>query len=617
MGKGTRNRQNREEAVEIVSATPAKKKKTRVRKPLSPKVKSILTYAVTILLLLGALAGILSGMGTFKRANVIVKSESGKYNLNQQMATYIVWSSAYYEYYNNWQYYMTSDEKATFNNALNGGQSLTAAQYALYAASNLTQQSLKTAFDSFEASFRGYVAVCDVAEELGISVSKEDLKAAAKEVQEQMESMASSSSMSTKRYIKNAIGNNVKMRDIKKVAKYQALYNKVMENKQTEIEGTVTNDILVNFRDRNDNLGAFYSTDYISYVIKEGEDELKAKLLAATSDKEFKTILAKDTFDKNYKDVFNKYVTQPDASALVTAIKDALKDKTTAEEWTAAIESLKTGETPKLEAADAVQTVTKETENATDMNKWIFSSDRKAFDTDLITTDDAYYVISVQTLDGDNASVLMKKYDKASGESYEEDDNFKANLYHTILVALELAEKDESKTDYSDKDTTTKIGKIKSDLQTGMEKVVPAVTTQAYVAEPKANTYQDWMFDKDSKTAPEDAVAGKVKEFSETTGDGENAKTTVTVYCIVEAMKFETDPVVDGGFITFSTAGSHETDAKNFYEEIKGLTGDALREKFSSNSAATTYDAFYKDDVASSPTPYSARFPLFDRSKAR
>ena len=452
MGKGTRNRQNREEIVEVVSATPAKKKNTRVRKPLSPKVKSIITYAVTILLLVGALAGILSGMGTFKRANIIVKSETGKYDLNQQMATYIVWSSAYYEYYRSWQYSMTSEEKAVFNNALNGGESLTAAQYALYAASNLTQQSLKTAFESFEASLRGYIAACDWAETseeakaLGISVTKEELKAAAKEAQEQMESMASSSSMSTKRYIKNAIGNGVKMRDIKKVAKYQALYNAVMEEMQTKFEGTVTDGILENFRDRNDNLEYFYSTDYLSYVIKEGEDDLKAKLLAATSDKEFKTILVKDTFDKNFKDVFNKYVVQENANKLVTDIKEVLKDKTTAEDWTAAIESLKTSETPALEAADAAQTVTKETENATDMNKWIFSSDRKAFDTDLITTADAYYVISLQAKpEGDTATVLMKKYDKVSGESYEEDDSFKENLYYTILVALELKEKEESK----------------------------------------------------------------------------------------------------------------------------------------------------------------------------
>ena len=169
MGKGNRNRQFREETVEIVSAAPAKKKKTRVRKPLSPAVKRVITYAVTILLLVGALVGILAGAGTFKRANIVVKSKTGDYDLNQQMATYIVWSSAYYEYYYNWQYYMTSEDKATFNNALNGGQELTASQYALYAASNLVQNSLRSAFESFESSFRSYVAACDVAEELGYS----------------------------------------------------------------------------------------------------------------------------------------------------------------------------------------------------------------------------------------------------------------------------------------------------------------------------------------------------------------------------------------------------------------------------------------------------------------
>ena len=597
MGKGNRNRQNREELVEIVSAEPAKKKKIRVRKPLSPKVKSIITYAITILLLLGALVGILAGMGTFKRANVIVKSKTGEYNLNQQMATYIVWSSAYYEYYYNWQYYMTTEQKATFNNALNGGSELTASQYALYAASNLVQQSLKSSFESFESSFRGYVSVCDVAEELGISVSKEDLKAAAKEAQEQMEYMASASSMSTKRYIQNAIGNNVKMRDIKKVAKYQALYNKVMEHKQTEVEGTVNNDILVNYRDKN--LESFYSTDYISYVIKEGEDDLKAKLLAATSAKEFKTILAADLFEDNFKSTFNKYAVQPDASALVTAIKDALKGKTSAEDWTAAIDSLKTGETPKLTNEDVTQTVTKDQEGlVSDVNKWIFSSDRKAFDTDLVTTDDAYYVISLQAKpEGDTASVLIKKYEKASGESFEGDDSFKANLYHTILVALELAEKEEGKTYYTDEEATSTIGKIREDLYKTIETGLPAEKTQAYIAEPKED-FQDWMFDKDSKTAPADAVTGKVKEFSKTEGEGESAKTTVTVYCIVDAMKYNTDPVVDGGYATFSTESSHATDAQNFLDSLAGLTGDALKEKFSANSSATVSDALYKSYVS-------------------
>ena len=594
MGKGNRNRQFREETVEIVSAAPAKKKKTRVRKPLSPAVKSVITYAVTILLLVGALVGILAGAGTFKRANIVVKSKTGDYDLNQQMATYIVWSSAYYEYYYNWQYYMTSEDKATFNNALNGGQELTASQYALYAASNLVQNSLRSAFESFESSFRSYVAACDVAEELGISVSKEELKAAAAEVQEQMEYMASSSSMSTKRYLKNAIGCNVKMKDIKKVAKYQALYNAVMESEEARVTGLVTDEIKATYRDEN--IASFYSTDYISYVIKEGEDELKAALLAATSAKEFKTVLAKDTFEKNFKIVFNKYVTQPAATELVTAIKNALKDKTTAEDFAAAIASLKDGETPKLAETDEIVSVTKDTtENATDVNKWIFNSARKAFDTDLITTEDAYYVVSLQAKpEGDTANVLIKEYAKESGESYEEDGSFKTNLYNTILVALELAEKAEGKTYYDNKDTTTTIGKIKDDIKKTIDAIMPAEKTQAYVAEPEANSYQDWMFEKDSIQAPADAVAGKVKEFSKTEGEGEKAKTTVTVYCIVEAMKYNTDPLVDGGYVSFSAESTHATDAQNFLAGIAGLTGDALKEKFSAKTGATVSETISK-----------------------
>ena len=596
MGKGNRNRQNREEAVEIVSAAPAKKKKTRVRKPLSPKVKSIITYAVTILLLVGAMVGILASAGTFKRANIIVKSKTGDYNINQQMATYIVWSSAYYEYYYNWQYYMTAEDKATFNNALNGGQSLTASQYALYAASNLVQNSLKTAFESFESSFRSYVAVCDIAEELGISVSKEELKAAAKEAQEQMEYMASSSSMSTKRYLKNAIGGGVKMKDIKKVAKYQTLYSKVMESEEARITGLVTDEIKATYRDES--IASFYSTDYISYVIKEGEDELKAKLLAATSADEFKTILVTDTFEDNFKTVFNKYVKQSEATDLVTAIKTALKDKTTAEDWTAAIESLKAGETPTLTSEDAIQEVTKETENASDVNKWIFDSARKAFDTDLVTTDDAYYVVSLQAKpEGDKATVLIKKFEKLSGESYEEDDSFKTNLYNTILVALELAEKEEGKTYYDDKDTTTTIGKIRDDIKKTIDAIMPAEKTQAYVAEPEANSFQDWMFDKDSIQAPADAVAGKVKEFSKTEGEGDKAKTTVTVYCIVEAMKYNTDPLVDGGYVTYSNETTHKTDAETFLASLAGLTGDALKEKFSAVSGAAVSETISKSSA--------------------
>jgi len=596
MGKGNRNRQNREveERIEIVKVAPAKKKKARVRKPLSPKAKSIITYAITIVLLLGALAGILAGMGTFKRANVIVDSKSGDYDLNQQMATYVVWSSAYYEYYYSWQYSMSTEDKATFNNALNGGQELTADQYAQFASANLVQRSLKSAFESFESTFRGYVAVCDAAEDLGITLTKDELKTAAKEAKEQMEYMASSAGYSLKRYLKTAIGCNVKMRDIKKVAKYQALYTKVMESEQARVEGLVTDEIKKNYRDQN--LDLFYSTDYISYVIKEGEEDLKTALLAATSAKEFKSILAAKTFEDNFETVFNKYTVYSNA----TALEAALKGKTTAEEFNQAITDAKAGDAPKLESTDAVATVTKNQEGlAAKVNDWIFSSDRKAFDVTLITDGDgkAYYVIALEAKpENDTASALIKKYDMKDGKTHGEDNAFDENLLNTILVELELLDKEEGKVYYDDVDATTDAGKMKADLLQTIETALPAEKTQAYVAEPEALSYQDWMFDKDSVEAPADAVAGKVKEFSKTEGEGESAKTTVTVYCIVEAMKYETDPLIDGGYVTYDK-DTHAADAQSFLESLAGLTGDALKEKFTADAASTVSEVISESSL--------------------
>ncbi len=586
MGKGNRNRQNREveEQIEIVNAAPAKKKKTRVRKPLSPKVKSIIAYAITIVLLLGALVGILAGAGTFKRANIVVKSQSGDYNLNQQMATYILWNRAYSQAYNEWSN-LSSSEQTSISNQINGGTELTASQYALYAASTMIQNTLKSSFESAESTLRSYVAVCDIAEELGITVSKDEYKQAMSEVQEQFEYMASYSGYSVKAYLRTTIGNNVKMKDIKKATKIELLYSKVMESEMSRIESLVEEKNLTDYREAHPEY--FYSTDYISYVIGENEEALKAELLAATDAKSFKTILANHSFEKNFNTAFNKFTAQSKANDLQTALKDALKDKTAVEDFDAAITAEKDAETPKLTADDAVASVTKGQEGLdAKVSDWIFASSRKAFDTTVVTTDDAYFVVALRTKpENDTAEALIKKYDKMKDtDSFEGDADFKANLQSTILVDLELEEKQDGKTYYDTAEETSTIGKIKAEIQTAIEKLIDK-KNEPYQAEPEALSYQDWMFDKDTIDAPADAVAGKVKEFSKTEGEGDNAKTTVTVYCILEAMKINTDPLVDGGYLKFDKE-SHATEAKDFYDTLAGLTGSDLSDKFRANSTA-------------------------------
>ena len=165
MGKGNRNRQNRETLPNEATAKAApKKKKSRQRKPLSAKAKSIIEYAVALVLVLAIVAGSLISAGTFKRGNVLVHSKTGDYDLNQQMATYIVWDSLYYQAYYLWQYYQSSIQSST---------GITdQATYCLTYAMSGVQDTLLTSINENADTLKSYVAVCDIAAELGFKETK-------------------------------------------------------------------------------------------------------------------------------------------------------------------------------------------------------------------------------------------------------------------------------------------------------------------------------------------------------------------------------------------------------------------------------------------------------------
>ncbi len=598
MGKGNRNRQNREMqvGVETVKATP-KKKKVRYHKPLSDRAKSIIECAVALVLVLAIVAGALISAGTFKRNNILVHSKTGEYDLNQQMATYIVWDSLYYTGYYMWQYYQDSIQSSTgITNQ---------SDYCLAYAMSGVQDTLLTSIEGNADSLKAYVAVCDAAAGLGISLSEEEIETAEEEAIEALDSMASSMNYSAKRFLKRFIGCNVKMKDVKAVARLQKLYSKVMESEEAKLKDSITDSILQTYRDENPE--SFYSTDYLSYTVKDGEDELKAALLAATSANEFKTILAKNEFENgesDFKTIFNKYTVRADA----TSLEAALMNKTTADELTEAITAAKTaeeGETPMLTDTDAIAEYTKDQDGlAKDVSDWMFAEGRKQFETEMIEVKNSeteevetLYVVVLATAPADNkVNALVKRYDIQSGETYGEDSAFKANMLNTLLVKLELLEEEESMTLYDDVEATSDVGKMITDLETAMTKAIPSTKTEMYTADPEEGSYQAWMFQKDSLTAPEDAVAGKVKEISKTEGEGDSQTTTVTVYCIEAAMKFDTDPLVDGGYVEFSTT-DHATDAAAFLATLEGLTGDDLAAKFSENSSATVSESIAGDDL--------------------
>ena len=290
MGKGSRNRQNRElEPNNQVVKTKPKKKKHH-RKPLSETAKNIITCAVALVLIAAIVVGSMISAGAFKRSNILIHSKSGDYDVNQQMATYMVWDALYYTGYYQWQYYSSSIKEST---------GITdQAQYCLAYAMSGVQDTLLTSINTYVDTLKEYVAVCDAAEGLGITLSKEEIKEAEDEAVEQIEYMASSTGYNTKGFINLYIGCNVKMKDIKATAKLQKLYSKVMESEQLKTEGLVTDEILKTYRDENPE--SFYSTDYVSY--KTTDAALKDLLLQKTSVKDFKTAVLENEFNNGESD---------------------------------------------------------------------------------------------------------------------------------------------------------------------------------------------------------------------------------------------------------------------------------------------------------------------------
>ena len=604
MGKGNRNRQNRDTELQTqaVKATPKTPKKKRYRKPLSETAKNIIAGAVALVLIAAIVVGSLASAGTFKRSNILIHSKSGDYDINQQMATYMVWDALYYTGYYQWQYYSSSIKESTGITSQD--------DYCLAYAMSGVQETLLTSLNTYVDTLKEYVAVCDAAAGLGISVSKEELKEAEADAVEQIEYMASASNLqNTKGFLNYYIGNNVKMKDIKATARLQKLYSKVMESEQVKAENAVNDEILVKYRDENPE--SFYSTDYLSFATKDAA--LKNELLTATTVQEFKGLIAKNEFengDNNYKTVFNKHATSIHENA--TKLETALEKKTTADDLNTAIAAQKTaeeGKTALLDASDNIATYTKGQEGLNQsVNDWLFKDGRAQFDSDVIATEDALYVVVCATApvtEGETttATALVKAFTLSEGESYGEgenaDNNFMWNIYATLLVKLEILTKEEATAEEGvklyDETEDEKILEILEELETALKKVIPATKNETYKKEPEANSYQDWMFDADKLTSP--VAKNAVKEFSKTEGEGDAAVTTYTVYCIEDPMKYDTALLVDGGYLQFKGT-DHATKAADFLATLNGLTGEALAAKFTANSDATVSETISEDNLA-------------------
>ena len=399
MGKGSRNRLNRE--------NEPKREKQKVKawkKPMSAAAKKVIASAICLLIVVSVVLGSMANNGVFKRANVLVKSKTGQFDLNQQMATYLVWDTLCYwgEQIYSYNYGGSSSSYSTQYQAV---------AYGLQFAKSEIRERLYSSLDSYQDLLREYVAVCDFAvTQMGITLTKEEKKAAEDNAENYLYTMAVYyTGLNLRGFMADYIGNNVQMKDVKKVAIMQAIYQKAYQQKQSEVEAFLeaNGENALLFRFVQENPESFYSTDYLTYYIEaaNGEDDeaLRDALLEAGSAETFKTVLLTNLFNEsanNFKTIFNKYAIDLEENADATL--EAIKDQ---------------ADVAALEAALAANGMTAQEYKIDDVTlndeviAWLFKEERAALDTTVIKTGTGIYVVAVTVApDEEKVTAAIKSY---------------------------------------------------------------------------------------------------------------------------------------------------------------------------------------------------------------
>ena len=91
MGKGQRNRVERDDLFD----SPRDKKK----KGMPKWAKNTIAIALAVVIVLGIVAAVMYSNGTFRRMQVLIKSKTGEFDINRQVATFLAWEIEYYQAY--------------------------------------------------------------------------------------------------------------------------------------------------------------------------------------------------------------------------------------------------------------------------------------------------------------------------------------------------------------------------------------------------------------------------------------------------------------------------------------------------------------------------------------
>ncbi|MBO5293639.1 MAG: hypothetical protein J6B71_00090 [Clostridia bacterium] len=420
MGKGSRNRQIHLQ--DRLDHPEKYKEKKQAPKWLTPLISIVLLAAIVI----GVFAYVISANGIIQRGRILIESQSGKFDVNQQMATFIAWQSVYSNSAMYWTYcsygLMEDTYKVTTNYKTADEYALTTAQYSL-------QNQLRDCIDDVVESLKIYVAVCDAAYAADKNCYKTDaVKAGVKETIAQFDELKTTYGYtSVNGFLKMAMGTGMKESDIEKALTMLEVYDAYCTEMQVSFETATTLEDLKTFRDANPK--DYYKTDYLTFAAD--NKELADQLKACTTPEEFKALVLSDHFANNYKTTYNKYTTQVEVADVVAN----LKNKTDANGGTALTAAL------DEYAFESTREFLPDATPDEDLKKWLFDSKRKQYETGSVETEDGIYVVTFFSEAASETSVTAryKFYEFDEGEAFEDDVDFKNN----ILKYIQESKKDE------------------------------------------------------------------------------------------------------------------------------------------------------------------------------
>lgn len=578
MGKGSRNRQfHEQERIDHPEKYKAKKKYKSAPKWVMPLIGIVLVVAIVF----GVAASIVSSNGIIQRNRILIESESGKYDVNQNMATFIAWQSLYY----NASMYWTYCNYGLYEDTYKITDNYTVDEYALAVAQSSLDTQLRDSIDDIVESLKVYVAVCDAAYAANVTLEESDKTTVTEAIAELEKLQEEYGYTSLNKFLQTAMRKGMKQSDIEDALEMIALYNKYCTVKEVEFEKAVTLADVESFRDLNPE--DYYSIDYLTFA---AENEAFAKQLAElTNPEDFKLAILNNHFDNNYKTVYNKYTVQVKATDALNAIKG----KTNANGGDALTQAL-TG----IGASE--QTYNKDAVENEDLKNWLFNTSRTQYETAMVTSENAIYVVAFLSEAADETTVkaAVAEFTFKDGETYGEGDSLDSAFKSNILLYLTESKKDEPSyptVDYkkaADQAADFKAqldaeGANKTELFEGASAVTVSGVTSSSAASKLPEAVRDAVVDDD------DATEGAILVVDED---------TVSYVILVNAVnddKYDLTYATFNGDVYYQIINDLTESLDKVYPTDKTLTYDA-------DADADTYQAWLSE-LSNKETLTSAR----------